>query len=257
MDVSVCPEDLQQSRGAFPPPLVIDVRPNEAFAAWHQMLPGAIRRDPDELPEWVGAIEIGRPIVVYGVQGREVSQVAATALRERGFVAQFLKEGIQGWLDRGFPLRPVEDPSLWVTRERPKVDRIACPWLIRRFIDPDARFLYVPADAVLAAAAATGATPYDIPGVELGHHGDECSFDAIRHRYRLEAPELDAPGLDRLATIVRGADTGRPDLVPEAAGLLAVSRGLSAVFDDDHRQLRHGLVVYDALYAACRAGSLS
>jgi hypothetical protein len=136
----------------------------------------------------------------------------------------------------------------WITRERPKIDRIACPWLIRRFIDKEAEILYVPAAEVMATAEKTGATPFDVPNVEYGHHGEFCSFDAFIERHRLAAP-----GLQRLAEIVRGADTGRPDLTPQSPGLLAVSQGLSAVFADDHEMLRHGMVLYDALYAWCSA----
>jgi rhodanese-related sulfurtransferase len=247
--MSISPEKLNQSLGAFPPPLVIDVRRSAAFEMADRMLQGAIRRDPDQVDDWAGALEIGRPIAVYCARGQEPSQGTAAALRDRGFVARYLETGFEGWAEQGLPVqpKPAAAPTIWVTRERPKVDRIACPWLIRRFIDPDASFLYVPAGDVLSVAASTGAVPYDIPDVEFGHHGDRCSFDAIIERYR-----LDDPALARLAEIVRGADTGRPDLVPEAAGLLALSRGLSAVFDDDHRQLRHGLVLYDALFAWCR-----
>jgi hypothetical protein len=135
----------------------------------------------------------------------------------------------------------------WVTRERPKIDRIACPWLIARFIDPQAEFLYVPADRVLAVAADTGAIPYDIPGVEHGHVGELCSFDAFLKKY-----SLTDPALHRLALIVRGADTGRPELTPQSAGLVAISLGLSRNFADDHEMLRHGMVIYDALYTWCR-----
>lgn len=135
----------------------------------------------------------------------------------------------------------------WVTRERPKIDRIACPWLIARFIDKHPEFLYVPADRVLVIARETGAIPYDVPGVEMGHVGELCSFDAFLKKY-----ELTDPALRQLATIVRGADTGRLDLAPQAAGLLAVSLGLSQTFQDDHEMLTHGLVLYDALYAWCR-----
>ncbi|WP_448191106.1 chromate resistance protein ChrB domain-containing protein [Azospirillum sp. sgz301742] len=135
----------------------------------------------------------------------------------------------------------------WVTRERPKIDRIACPWLIARFIDEQPEFLYVPGDRVLDVARETGAVPYDIPGVELSHAGDLCSFDAFLIKYR-----LDDPALQRLAVIVRGADTSRLDLTPQSAGLYAVSLGLSAVFKDDYEMLRHGMVMYDALYAWCR-----
>jgi hypothetical protein len=135
----------------------------------------------------------------------------------------------------------------WVTRERPKIDRIACPWLIARFIDKTPEFLYVPGDRVMRVVAETGATPYDVPGVELGHVGEFCSFDAFLKKF-----QLTSPGLQKLAVIVRAADTGRPNLAPEAAGLLAVSRGLSQNFRDDHEMLMHGMVVYDALYAWCR-----
>ena len=135
----------------------------------------------------------------------------------------------------------------WITRERPKIDRIACPWLIKKFIDPKAEFLYVPSQEVMTIAKAQGAVPYDVPGVELTHEGPFCSFDAFLKKY-----QLTNPALQKLAVIVRAADTGRPDIAPEAAGLLAVSRGLSQNFQDDHEMLKHGMVVYDALYAWCR-----
>ena len=135
----------------------------------------------------------------------------------------------------------------WVTREHPKIDRIACPWLISRFVDPAAEFIYVPADQVAAVAKEVGGTPYDIKGVKFGHVGDRCSFDAIVAAYDIH----DDP-LDRLATIVRGADTSRPDLTPQCEGLLAISYGLSGNFPDDHEMLRHGMVMYDALYTGCR-----
>ena len=134
----------------------------------------------------------------------------------------------------------------WITRERPKIDRIACPWLIARFVDPEPEFLYVPGGDVMRVAGETGATPYDVPGVELGHHGDRCSFDAIIARYGLADPAL-----DRLALIVRGADCNAPHLAAESAGLLAISKGLSLNFADDHEMLGHGMVLYDALYAWC------
>ncbi len=136
----------------------------------------------------------------------------------------------------------------WVTRERPKIDRIACPWLIQRFIDTQAEFLYVPANQVLATAESLGATPYDIPGVEMSHVGDLCSFDAFLHKY-----ELSDPALQQLATIVRGADTDRLHLTPQSAGLYALSLGLSRQFANDHEMLCHGMVMYDALYAWCQS----
>jgi hypothetical protein len=135
----------------------------------------------------------------------------------------------------------------WVTRERPKIDRIACPWLILRFIDKESEFLYVPPGEVLTVAEKTGAVPYDIPGVKFSHVGENCSFDAFLAEYK-----LGEPGLDKLADIVRGADTSRLDLTPQSPGLFAISLGLGHIFEDDHEMLRHGLVMYDALYAWCR-----
>lgn len=134
----------------------------------------------------------------------------------------------------------------WITREHPRIDRIACPWLVARFIDQDPEFLYVPAGDVGRLAAETGAIAYDVPGVELGHHGDSCSFEAFIARYAIE----DA-ALGRLAQIVRAADCGAPQLAAEAPGLLAISKGLSLVFPDDQEMLAHGMVIYDALYAWC------
>ena len=134
----------------------------------------------------------------------------------------------------------------WVTRERPKIDRIACPWLITRFIERNPEFLYVAPERVLAVAAETGAIPYDVPGVELSHVGELCSFDAFISKYALHDPAL-----QRVAQIVRGADTSRLDLTPQSPGLYAISLGLSDVFKDDHEMLRHGIVIYDALYAWC------
>ena len=137
----------------------------------------------------------------------------------------------------------------WITRERPKIDRIACPWLIARFIDAEPEFLYVPAGEVMAQAERTGATPYDVPGVELSHVGERCSFDAFLTRYA-----LDEPALQQLAAIVRGADTSRFELTQQSAGLYALSLGLSINYPDDHEMLKHGMVMYDALYAWCREG---
>ncbi|TRZ90098.1 MAG: chromate resistance protein [Rhodocyclaceae bacterium] len=134
----------------------------------------------------------------------------------------------------------------WITRERPKIDRIACPWLVARFIDEAPEFLYVPGGEVMKLAKETGAIPYDVPNAELGHHGDRCSFDAFIGKYQIE----DA-ALNTLALIVRAADCGTPQLAKEAAGLLAISKGLSLNFEDDHQMLVHGMVIYDALYAWC------
>ncbi len=138
----------------------------------------------------------------------------------------------------------------WITREHPKIDRIACPWLVTRFIDPEAEFIYVPRDKVMSEAERLGAIPFDVPGVELGHHGPLCSFDAFIRKYG-----LNDPALARLALIVRGADTDSHDLAPEAAGLVALSLGLGYNYQDDHELLAHGMVLYDALYAWCARSS--
>ena len=135
----------------------------------------------------------------------------------------------------------------WITRERPKIDRIACPWLVARFIDQQPEFMYVPSADVLPVAEKTAAIPYDIPGVELTHEGELCSFDAFLKKY-----QLNDPALQRLALIVRGADTSRLELTPQSAGLYAISLGLSHGFADDHEMLSHGMVMYDALYAWCK-----
>ena len=135
----------------------------------------------------------------------------------------------------------------WVTRERPKIDRVACPWLIQRFIDSEAEFLFVPPDQVARVARECEAIPFDVEGVELSHVGPRCSFDAFIEKYQLEDPAL-----DHLARVVRGADTDRLDTEPQCAGLLAISLGLSRLFRDDHEQLKHGFVIYDAFYAWLR-----
>jgi rhodanese-related sulfurtransferase len=241
--------ELQALQRTWPGPLVLDVRRTAAFDAADDALPGALRRAPEAVAGWADDLELARPVVVYCMHGHEVSQNAAAALAVRGIAARYLEGGLEGWRAAGGPLaaKPSE-PSRWVTRARPKIDRIACPWLIRRFVDPDARFIYVPAADVLRCAEATGAVPFDVPDVAFSHVGEGCSFDAFIERYG-----LGDPALLQLAAIVRGADTERPDLAPEAPGLLALALGLSARFaEDDHACLRYGLVVYDALYLWAR-----
>ena len=240
MDASITAAELKQSLRTSTPPLVIDVRRNARFLESPYFIKGALRRDPERLEEWKRALP-NADIVVYCVHGHEVSQNAAKALG-----ARYLAGGIEHWREEGGETiaKPVGAPTRWVTRERPKIDRIACPWLIRRFIDADAKFLYVPAAQVKETAEAI---PFDVPGAEFGHHGEHCSFDAF-----IEQLNLRDAALDRLARIVRAADTHRLDLAPEAAGLLAISTGLGKTIADDHALLEHGMAVYDALYAACR-----
>jgi rhodanese-related sulfurtransferase len=243
-------QELYRSLGTAVAPVVIDVRRSAVFAADNRMIVGAIRRDPGEIQHWHQDLPPERPVVVYCVHGREASQGAASSLKAAGFDARYLEHGISGWAERGLPMRSKRDaePRSWVTRERPKIDRIACPWLIRRFIDPEAEFLFAPTERVFAVAAETGAIPYDIPGAEpFSHDGELCSFDAFLKVYGIEDLALDA-----LALIVRGADTARLELTPQSPGLLATSLGLSAIYADDHAMLEQGMTIYDALYAWCR-----
>jgi rhodanese-related sulfurtransferase len=244
--------ELRTALASKEPPLVIDVRRQPAFMSSTHMVSGALRRDPEQVLRWSKTLPKAASVVVYCVHGHEVSQKAAAALRSEGLAASYLQGGLEeGWkattgaLDR----KPAGASTRWVTRERPKIDRIACPWLIARFIDPDAEFLYVPAKEVVAVAEHRQAIPYDVAGVHFTHEGELCSFDAFLKHYRLADPAL-----QELATIVRGADTARLDLAPQAAGLAALSLGLSRNFTDDHEMLKHGMVVYDALYAWCKEG---
>lgn len=247
---SISAADLQAALDGAAPPLLFDVRRRARLDESDVMLPAAQWRDPERTAGWIAGTPRSRPIVVYCVHGHEVSQGAAAALRAAGAEALYLEGGIEGWRSAGQPTVRRDTPTpgaTYVTRARPKIDRVACPWLIRRFVDPTARFAFVPPGQVLAAAAEQGWIPLDVPDVELSHVGERCSFDACIDKWRLADPALVT-----LAPIVRGADTGRPDLAPEAAGLLAVSLGLSRRFDDDHRMLEVGFEVYDALYAWAR-----
>lgn len=253
MDASITASQLKSELAGKQPPLLIDVRRPPAFRAAREMASGALRRDPGAVAAWAKTLPRAASVVVYCVHGHEVSQGAAQALRDQGIAARYLEGGFEeGWKAAGAALtgKPKEASTRWVTRERPKIDRIACPWLIARFIDPEAEFLYVPSKEVLRFAGEKQAVPYDIPDVHFSHEGELCSFDAFLKTYRL----TDDPALARLAVIVRGADTARLDLAPQAAGLLSVSLGLSRNFKNDHEMLKQGIVVYDALYAWCKDG---
>jgi rhodanese-related sulfurtransferase len=254
---SISPQDLWTLLGSASAPQVIDVRRREVYDAAAGVLPTAKWRNSAEMAQWRAGLDTNRPIVLACKAGKELSQSPTAYLRGLGLDARILEGGHEAWTAAGLPLvskaalqrfAPSE-PSTWVTRRRPKVDRVACPWLIRRFIDADARFLFVDPAHVPAVARETGGVPFDIPDVELSHDGERCSFDTMLKVFGLESE----PALGRLALIVRGADTARPDIAPEAAGLHAVSLGLSALAgDDDHGLLRQGFVVYDALFAYLR-----
>ena len=254
---SISAASLSVRLGRFDAPIFVDVRKAPAFDAASRVIAGALRIAPDDIEQGSAKLPAKREIVAYCVHGHEVSQAAARSLLAAGFNAAFLEGGIANWEaehrptmakdpELGSPTLP-RDPSRWITRERPKIDRIACPWLIRRFIDPLAEFLYVPSETVIEAGRRENATPYDVPAVHFSHRGDDgelCSFDSFIADFG-----LDDPALHDLAAIVRGADTGKPDLTPQSAGLLAISLGLSANYEDDHAMLEQGMVVYDALYA--------
>jgi rhodanese-related sulfurtransferase len=250
---AVAASELCKVLGTARAPLLLDVRREAAFKSGEHLLAGAIWRSPERVAQWAGDLPNGRPVVVYCVHGEEVSQGVASSLERNGVHASCLTGGLSAWSAQNLPLRRKreregEQPSSWVTRERPKIDRIACPWLIRRFIDPMATFIYVPASRVMATAEETGATPYDVAGVEFTHEGERCSFDTFLRIYAITDPAL-----THLAAIVRGADTSRHDLTPQCGGLFAISLGLSANYPDDHAMLEQGMVIYDALYTWCRS----
>lgn len=252
MDESITAAELKSALAGTKPPLVIDVRKSPAFRAATEMIAGALWRDPAAAPSWAKELPRAGSVVVYCVHGHEVSQGVARALNEHGIATRYLEGGIEeGWRAAGgeFDHKPAAANTRWVTRERPKIDRIACPWLIARFVDPDAEFLYVPTPQVLAAAGEKDAIPYDIPDVTFSHDGERCSFDAFIGHFHLHDPAL-----EQLALIVRGADTAKLELAPQAPGLVAISLGLSRLYPDDHEMLKHGMVMYDALYLWCKQG---
>jgi len=243
--------------GTAQAPMILDVRRREIYDAAPGLVPTAKWREPESYAEWVPALSGDKPVVLMCRYGHNLSQMVAADLRQRVIAAQVVEGGYQAWAEAGLPLTAKsalerfvpKSPSLWVTRRRPKIDRVACPWLIRRFIDADARILYVDPPEVANVAQDTGAIPFDIEGVEISHEGERCSFDTMLRLFGLESDSH----LARLALIVRGADTARYDLAAEAAGLHAVSLGLSALAaDDDHGLLSQGFVVYDALFAWAR-----
>jgi len=254
---SISPKELWHLIGTADAPQLVDVRRRDAFDQSPLLLPGAQWRDAGLARQWAAELDRARPVVAACKAGHEMSQSSVAQLRADGYDARVLEGGYQAWAAAGLPMvaKPELDrfirtpPSLWVTRRRPKIDRIACPWLIRRFLDPQARILFVDPDQVPNVARESGGVPFDIKDVELSHEGERCSFDTMLKLFGLEGE----PSLARLALIVRSADTARPDLAAEAAGLHAISLGLSQLAgDDDHGLLNRGFMVYDALFAWLR-----
>ncbi|MEH6526772.1 MAG: sulfurtransferase/chromate resistance protein [Sneathiella sp.] len=235
-------------------PRLIDARIDEDYNNDPRMIPTAMRRSGFEAMNW-GADYGNVPVIIYCEHGLKLSQGAAAWLRHLGCDAASLTGGFVAWRQAGLPLvpevkMPTQDANgagVWVTRSRPKIDRIACPWLIRRFVDPDAVFLFVEPAEVLNVADRFGVTAFDVEDVHWSHRGEKCTFDTMVEEFGLTTEPL-----LRLAEIIRGADTGRPDLAPESAGLLAVSLGLSQLFGDDLAQLEKGIDLYDAFYAWVR-----
>jgi rhodanese-related sulfurtransferase len=253
----ITPEELIELVGTAQCPPLFDVRREEAFRRADTLVPAARWRDHRAAASWAEEVPPAGEAIVYCLHGEQVSQAAASLLRLSGRRARVLAGGFEGYLAAGGPtlrrtewLDPAGAPSRWVTRDRPKIDRIACPWLIRRFVDPRAEIHFVAHAWVREAAEELQAIPFDIPDVAFSHVGETCSFDTF-----LDLFGLDVPGLRDLAVIVRGADTDRHRLSPQAPGLLAVSLGLSLAYDDDLEQLEAGMILYDALYAWCRSGS--
>lgn len=251
-------DQLARLLGTPKAPTLLDVRRDAIRATDPRLLPGArALAETDLTPERLAAIaaDLSGPVVVVCAEGHRLSQGTAAWLRQEGVQAEYLLGGQAAWLAAGLPLidpakisaRDGQGRSLWVTRSRPKIDRIACPWLIRRFVDPRAVFLFVAPAEVEGVAERFGAMPYDIEGVFWSHRGDLCTFDVLLSEFGLSTPAL-----ERLALIVRGADTARLDLAPESAGLLAASLGLSRMYSDDLAQLEAGIALYDAFYRWAR-----
>jgi rhodanese-related sulfurtransferase len=254
----ITPTQLMRLIGTPNAPRVLDVCLQEDFDQNPRIIPGAQRVSHQNLLEIAAELK-GQNVVVSCWKGQKLSQGGAAVLRYEGVSAEFLRGGNTGWAEQGLPMIPVANipPSpkkttLWVTRHRPRIDRIACPWLIRRFVDRDARFEFVLPSEVHGVAARFEATPFDIEDAHWSHRGDTgelCTFDMMIEEFGLKHVAL-----ERLAAIVRGADTNRHDLHPAAAGLLAISVGLSRQYKDDLEQLEAGMVIYDALYRWARDG---
>jgi rhodanese-related sulfurtransferase len=245
---------LSRLTGVPSAPAIVDVRIDEDYSADPRLMPGSVRRDYRAIAIWVAAYR-GRGVVVVCQRGQKLSEGTAAWLRHEGIDAQTLEGGFEAWKKAGellvrtdrLPRRDDQGRTVWVTRSRPKVDRIACPWLLRRFVDPNAVFLFVLPAEVTAVAERFNATPFDIDGVFWSHRGPLCTFDTMIDEFALKSGPL-----ARLATIVRGADTARLDLAPQAAGLLAASLGYSRMYRDDLEQLEVAMGFYDAMYRWCR-----
>lgn len=248
--ISISVPQLRRLVGCPDAPVLIDVRKDQDFGDDPRLLPGARRRGAETVAAWASDLR-GKRAVVVCQRGGSRSEGAAAWLRAEGVEAEVLEGGFEAW--RGgagllvktdvLPPRDASGRTIWVTRARPKVDRIACPWLIRRFVDPEAVFLFVAQREVREVAERHGGAPFDVDDVFWSHRGERCTFDVMIEEFGLKSEALDA-----LAIIVRGADTARLDLAPQSAGLLAASLGLSRMYRDDLQQLEAAMLLYDAFY---------
>jgi rhodanese-related sulfurtransferase len=238
-------------------PAIVDVRGDQDFSSDPRLIPGARRRALGSTMPWIRDYE-AQAVVLVCRDGLHISQGVGAWMRQQGIDAQTLEGGFGAWRDGGellvhadkLPERDEADRTVWVTRARPKVVRIACPWLIRRFVDPKAAFLFVAPSEVAAVAARFSATPFDVPNTFWGDRGEKCTFDVMIEEFGLASDVL-----SRLALIVRGADMGRLELTPQSGGLLAASLGFSRMFRDDLAQLEAAMGLYDAFYRWCRDAS--
>ena len=247
----ITPAQLMRLIGLPDAPAIVDVRTPEGLAADPRLIPGSFALAHDRFDPAPIAL-LGQRVVVVCQKGRKLSEGVAALLRAQSIDAQVLEGGSMAWAAATLPMIPLTaypKTNLWVTRHRPKIDRIACPWLIRRFIDPSARFLFVAPAEVPSVADRFSATAFDIEDTFFSHRGDTCTFDTLLTEFALHTDAL-----QRLAEVVRAADTDRHDLSPQAAGLLAISVGLSRQYRDDLAQLEAGMTIYDALYRWARDG---
>lgn len=252
---SISTTQLLRRIGTPDGPVLVDVRIDEDFRDFPNLIPTSFRWPHADIAQLSSALS-GHQAVLICQKGLKLSHGAAAVLRCDGIDAQVLEGGMTAWQSEKLPTIPeavlpprLAEGSLWVTRHRPKIDRIACAWLIRRFVDPRARFLFVPAAEVGDVSARFNAVSFDTPGAHWTHEGELCTFDSM-----IAGFGLDIPALQKLATLVRAADTDRLELAPEAAGLLAVSVGLSRMHKSDLQQLEAGMTLYDALYRWARDG---
>ena len=247
----ITPKQLLRLIGTPDCPLIVDICLDEDRAKDPHIIPGSIRQRHTNIDQ-ISALANGRSVVVVCQKGLKLSMGLASLLRSKGIAAEYLAGGMFAWRDTvdapRLALSALPNENLWVTRHRPKIDRIATPWLIHRFIDSCAEFLFVAPDQVANVADRYDAIPFDIPDVPFSHHGDRCTFDALLDRFNLRTTALDA-----LSLVVRAADTGSNDC-PQAAGLLAISVGVSRMYKDDHEQLAAAIPLYDALYRWARDG---